>query len=302
MESKLDYHWLLIGGAPRSGTTMLSFLLNSHPNIYITNEHNFYKLDKLLRALYYKEENYKKRFDNFERIKGKKEKWENKDILKQTLLKNVSIKKVFSTLYVENANNIGKSNIKIFGDKLPRYYLSNFSNFEEDVSCLSKIHISRHPLDVINSMMVRAQNKLKNRDTWTLTSNLDDAINEWIKAWNYIVSAKSNDLLHVKYEDLCLFNIDPELRRISQFLEVENLFDKEILQSDLGDHFNRERITKDVEQIIHDQLGNIIYDWNEKPISELVNEYNNIQEVEIKTIGLKEKLIRKVKNVFKDKK
>ena len=89
---------LLICGCPRSGTTLLNILLNSHPNISITNELDLYKLSfDLNHLLFFK---HKKRSNaSFNRPKSIRENWSDKDVLSYT----PSIKKYYLILSIITA-------------------------------------------------------------------------------------------------------------------------------------------------------------------------------------------------------
>ncbi len=186
----------------------------------------------------------------------------------------------------------------VLGDKLPRYYLFDFSKFNEELKKTVKfIHISRNPLDVINSMIVRHQNKSRGKDTWTLTSTLEEAINEWILGWNYIIKNESNHILHIKYEDLCLFDKIGTIEKICDFVNVKNEFNLEIIQSDRSKHFERNKLNEDYLFRIKKKLGDIIFEWNDNDLGYLKQKYGEYKAIELSK--KKVSLINKVKLIGK---
>jgi UDP-galactopyranose mutase len=115
---------LIVQGCPKSGTTILWKILNSHPKIELTFEKDLNKIN--LKKL-------------------------NKGI----------------------SNN---QEIIYYGDKLPKYYHTQIYKRIKD---LKIIHISRNPINTINSMMVKSKNAKKEVDnSWNTYFNLKDHISE----------------------------------------------------------------------------------------------------------------------------
>ncbi|UZH55643.1 sulfotransferase [Salinimicrobium tongyeongense] len=298
MEDNLDQDWLIVGGSPRSGTTLMALLLNSHPNIFLTNEHNLPQILNILKKAFFKENEFYRINSNFERNKGVKETWTNKDILDQTLQKKNSLNGVAAFLYQQNARALGKVNPLIVGDKLPRYYFVDFEEFSNVVEKPIKIiHISRHPLDVINSMLIRYQNRLKGKDTWTLTSTLEESLNEWIHGWNSVVKNESQQILHIKYEDLCLFDTKIILEKISSFLLIPNTFNANIIETNQSKHFERKALNDDHIIKIKNHLGSLLNDWNETNLQVLIERYGEFPT--INTIKKESKILSKINSLKK---
>lgn len=221
---------LLVCGCPRSGTTLLNVLLNSHPNISITNELDLYKLSFDLHDLLFSK--YKKRSNaSFNRPKSIRENWSDKDVLSYTP-SNKEI--LFNTIYnyCNSINN--KKDIMIFGDKLPLYYKYDLKKLAELFNCeLYCINVTRDIKEVLTSMNRRYQNNKKGLDRWRGYTNFKYAINTWIDAWNnrFVYNDSKVHYLDLNYNK-CIENTSEFLDLLSSFLNIENLFDDNIISND----------------------------------------------------------------------
>ena len=127
---------------------------------------------------------------------------------------------------------------KYLGDKYPRvYWKSKFSPLNslahEDFAEVTLIHVTRSPLEAINSIFRRINNAKIGADSWSGIKDLDQAINEWKHAWNArnlysktpfrkVIDLNYNALVH-----------DPSgsLEKIAATLEVDNSFDSSIVSN-----------------------------------------------------------------------
>ena len=77
---------LLVSGCPRSGTTLINIILNSHPEIAITNEINLFSIINNIDDVLFKREKKISRMIKLEksikREKTARETWEANDLLK----------------------------------------------------------------------------------------------------------------------------------------------------------------------------------------------------------------------------
>lgn len=144
---------LFIMGNKRSGSTLLMYLLNTHPNIYISNESDLiwilYQLNKEVKPVPYTYDS-PKGFNSTMRIF-------NQDI---PYSKKKSIAELFFTMQLEimqkGINSIGslkKNKIKYIGDQKPFQHsdpeLVEF--IEKEFKKPKYIHIIRDPNKVIRS-------------------------------------------------------------------------------------------------------------------------------------------------------
>jgi hypothetical protein len=222
----IKYKWLIIQGCPRSGTTVLFKLLNSHENIALTKELNL-----------------------------------NKHIKKRSLTKT------YQNIF-ENKKNIEK--VIYFGDKLPEYY---YTNIYKKILNLKIIHISRDPIDTINSMMNRRKNSKKGLDpTWNNLFSIKDFCRDWIRAWNHINKNKNNpNYLHIKYEDLIL-DTKKESEKIAKFLDTEPNFNIDFIKNkEISLNLNKKEL-----KTIRKYFKAIIKDWI-LPLPKLEERYPKIK-------------------------
>lgn len=250
---------ILITGCPRSGTTMLNLLLNSHDNIAITNECNISKIvPKLIYILFKKEKAIQKK--NYFRNQSSRETWSMNDLFKFIPRQSLSLNKVLYDWISSIKPN--PELVKFIGDKTPRYYRENIHELQKQLNCdIYIIHITRNPLEVISSIMRRIDNSKKGIDNWSSITNVFEAIEEWIEAWEWRSRIKSEKF---KFLDLnynySILNINDLTEKISEFLNLENKFDKSIVNSNSLDNFiSKEKIEK-----IDKQFYKVISTWNDK--------------------------------------
>lgn len=216
---------ILVMGSPRSGTTFMNLLLNSHPNISITNEVNLVKATETIKSLLFRNRN------TFDRIKSPRETWEIKDIYSSIPKEENTL---FSMLRVYCTSIKKNDNIILFGDKLPLYYKYNLNLFAQNLQAdLLIIYLTRNPLDVVSSMLRRAKNASKGLDTWKGPSTEIEAMNEWIEAWNERIKIKAsgtNKILDINYDG---FLNQPEIASeiLADFLDIKNNFDLNLVNN-----------------------------------------------------------------------
>ena len=282
--NKTKISWLVLGGCPRSGTTMLNFVLNSHPQICLTNEISLKKMMDRIHDLFYKEQQIKAVTQEIpERKKGKKEKWSiKKDILPLVLQEDQCKVSVLETLYTTHfLNYTNVDNIKYFGDKYPPYY-QDFDDLRTTLNPLKVIHISRHPFDVINSMLRRSLNSQKGLDFWNPSESVDSACLKWVNAWNFInkYSFEYPQLfLHVKYEDF-VFDFFNQMEIIANFLEIEDItkFNSDIVIQD--NHYERELLSSENEELVYEYIPKELIESWEMPVAELAKKFPSLKTLE----------------------
>lgn len=258
---KTRFRWLIIGGCPRSGTTLLNLLLNSHPAIKITNEVSLSRLLTKIRGLYYREAKAK---SAIVRKKSKKELWETETIVSYIPQFEISGIRVLETMYEEQFSGSGE--LQYLGDKYPRYYVEDLEAVRETLGDLKVIHISRNPIHVINSMMRRAKNAKKGQDSWSTHESIEEGIHEWVAAWRYAVSRRVDPtFIHLKYEEL-LFETSKAIEAIGSFLDVDvSGFDRTLIISELDEI---DSLTEPDLGKIRAYLGDITDAWD-KPLDAL---------------------------------
>lgn len=192
-------------GAPRSGTTLLGEILNSHPNILISNE------VRVLNQIFEKKYNFNKaiKISNInaynEYLKIKK-----KNITIQNKWKDLDFNKFFL-----------KKNITISGDKksggnsiLYKKFEFKFEKFVKDNKNIYFLVIIRNPYDAAKSYLKSHRHE---------TKNIRDAIKQIIERNSYAFKLKkkfSNRVKIIYYENF-LSNPQKSMISICRFLKIK---------------------------------------------------------------------------------
>lgn len=227
--------WLILGGCPRSGTTLLNFLLNTHPEVLLTNEHNLWKLINDLVPVFRREQKVLKDETNH-RAKGSKETWSNADVLAATLRYQPSLEPMLKAAYRASFQRAKPDQDRAwYGDKLPTYYRHSLDILCRELGEVHVIHMVRNPHDVIRSMLRRAEHASKGQDSWNGPSTVAEASNEWSIAWNYLAQMQRREevrCLPLKYESL-ISNPEKVTGLIGDFLNVsQSEFNTQMILSD----------------------------------------------------------------------
>lgn len=282
MTKTQNYQWLVLGGCPRSGTTMLNFIINSHPNIFIANEQNLFKTIQISEQLFHREDCLKNRIlrelSPREKAIGRYEDEKIKATIHRKLSQKAIITCLFSSSLVREPPSTGTVYL---GDKYPTYYHWEHKLIENILGPLKYIHITRSPVSVINSNLFRSQMTKQGKD-WVKPGQVYIYIAEWIKAWNFICGTNQNYFLHLRYED-AIASPRRELDRISQFLGVQPVFDASKI---VKTHIKREYISAPDMKAIQKYIPEELVEW-ETPLEELIKKYPKIEFLEKSTLKQK---------------
>ena len=288
----MDYKFLLISGCPRSGTTFINLMLNSHPRVSISNECNLIKLFNNVSEELYKRENKLNNIESLERKLSSRENWSVNTLVSLVPKRKNSIKSIIYS-YLSNLEKKTKENIEVVGDKFPKYYkqdLEKFSSINE--LPIRLIHITRDPIEVVSSMMRRYENSKRGLDRWKAVRSTSEGFSEWIEAWNWrtnIKQSKCIDLLDLNYNK-CILNPNEMYDVISSFLEIENKFDRTLLSDKKVELI----INKDHAKDYSDQMLEMAENWNNLPL--ILNKHNN--QINLKVDSLNTKLFKKFKRLL----
>jgi hypothetical protein len=195
----MNQKYLFICGCPRSGTSAIVKLLNSHPSIAIGMErYKFYAKDNMIGNI--NEEAFKS--ENFFAIKEY-----------QT---NIVWKDFYDSLKPKFTNDL-----LMIGDKYPQYY-----NFYEKIANnfpdAQWIFMVRDILDVAASYNARALNE---KDNWPENANYLRAVAHWnnslAKTWKYIKANENRKKVFIcNYEKI--FSGDTHyFNSLISFLEID---------------------------------------------------------------------------------
>jgi len=195
--------------------------MSTHPAIGITNEVSFFSVLEALRPAFSREVS----FNNWqERTKSTKENWTKTTLEPYIPRYDKSAGRMVRAMYEAHFES---PSIRYFGDKLPQYYEHDIDALESKIGPIHIVHISRNPIDVVNSMLRRSRNAAIKLDTWNLVHTVDEGCMHWARAWNAVQRlARSREfrVTHLKYEELIS---DPvgTLTKLSNVLGVSDAFD-----------------------------------------------------------------------------
>ena len=235
---------LLIGGCPRSGTTALLQVLNSNPSCFISSEENIFKqLGVLSKGLSTQERRKEVLINKGMRDLSPRESLNEKNIHSH----NFSQDSLWPTLqfiyqYHHKKLHAGFPLI-LWGDKFPNYFKDIDAVLE--VSEVKYLHITRNPLDVVNSIMRRCEMTRQGKDWWKAITEFSAMINCWAEAFRVIRENECHsNVFHLHYEEL-VYNFSDCSDKINDFLGV-NLTYENILISTKDKHHDRKFLTRDM--------------------------------------------------------
>ncbi|WP_025600699.1 sulfotransferase family protein [Burkholderia sp. WSM2230] len=178
-----ELFWLVVGGAPRSGTTALGAALNQSGAVALFHEYASKKLFDALDVLFSEEARMRAfaDFDNFAHLMPVRSRDEQ-----------AIVRSVFRAVFGKEA--------RFFGTKFPGHHAWPQPNYPQWLG-LKEIHITRDPFDVVLSMLK------KDHGESVRPEDVENALFGWIHAWNYAVGRHgAGDFLNVFYDDLVLDN------------------------------------------------------------------------------------------------
>jgi len=239
---------LLIGGCPRSGTTALLQVLNSNPSCYISSEENIPKvLGTLSKVLGTQERRNEVISHKGMRALSLRESLNEKNANRHNF-SQVSIWPTLRFIYQYHHEQLFPGvPLVLWGDKFPNY----FKNIDVvmAVSGMKYLHITRNPLDVVNSIMRRCEMTRQGKDWWKAMTDFEEMINAWSDAYNIIQEIEGRpEVFHLHYEEL-VFDFHGSVARINGFLGADLAYEN-ILVSDPTKHFDRSFLSKEIKSQI----------------------------------------------------
>jgi len=204
-----SFNPIIIGGCPRSGTTLFRSLIGMHPNIIcLEKEFNLLfwidKPDVLIQIFDFTEEDVKRFFKK------------NKDhiSLAEKILKSYKTK--------EKADFIGI--------KHP-WHIAIIDNIFKNFPNAKFIHVIRDGRDTVCSLRTHPKRKIVNGKIIPLkTCNpIDYCIRRWVSSINQGKKWRGTEnYLEVKYEDL-IYNVVPSMKKVFDFLNLDMISKERIL-------------------------------------------------------------------------
>lgn len=216
---------LMIGGHPRSGTTLLQTLCDLHPDMAVTNEFGCFSfLGQSYRAY------AGSIFNRWQRVQGK---WafdiayaNYPRLLKtnnfffglrhlyhyrkqhESEVTAVSLEATYRTMFPK---------AKVVGDKWP-HYLFRMDKYVQDDD-LTRLVIYRDCRDVTSSFLVQARTNWKDTDWVHRVDNAEKVAARWVRGIE-IMEAHANKLIIMQYEAL-MHEPKRELQRVSEVLGLD---------------------------------------------------------------------------------
>lgn len=190
--------YLFICGCPRSGTTALVRLLNSHPSLAIGMERYKYyasqkRINKINRSSF--------KFDTFFNLQDN-----------QT---NINWKYFYDQLIPKY-----QSGVEYLGDKYPHYYRF-YNRINHNLGDVRWIFIVRDVDSIARSYNARAADP---KDSWSADADFTKAVDHWneslTETWKYQKNNPNPKLFVCEYERLFSYDLD-YLNSLLNFLELE---------------------------------------------------------------------------------
>lgn len=218
----MSQKFLFICGCPRSGTTALVKLLNSHKSIGIGMERYKNYADK---NNIHKINNHAFTAQHFFDLKDE-----------QT--------NIHWNYFYDNLKNKYEETVEFFGDKYPHYYRFYNQINENLMGNVKWVFIIRDIVDVANSYNSRAADP---QDIWPEKANYERAVFHWneslVKTWKYQKTNVYPNLFVCEYEKL--FNYDLNyLVCLLDFLEVESDSNIKVCFEQMKTEWQRKQISK----------------------------------------------------------
>lgn len=246
---------------PRSGSSLLRIICESHRNITVPPESGFLEWwYPKYKDWNQEDSNNPTKINTFSKDLKSSKKFETYHFsfkqFKQKVLKTKpkNYSELIALVYISFGLNSGK-NIKIWGDK-NNYYIHKTSLLHHLFPNAKYIHLVRDGRDVATSYM--ALKKIKSSSLYVpkLTSNITEIASQWnsnnFKLNIFLKNIPSHRVLLVRYEDLIL-NLKQEGLRITNFLNIP--FDENMLNYF---YLNRKKTIEPIETL----------DWKKKTLQE----------------------------------
>lgn len=238
---------LLIGGSPRSGTTAVLQMLNSNPSAFISSEENLLKILQSLEKLLDTRSKRAKALDKGMRALSPRETLTLENIHSH----NFDRESVWPTLrfiyqYHHERLHTGAP-LMLWGDKLPAYARELDAILA--LPGIRYLHVTRNPLDVVNSMLRRLDAASKGQDWWKAITDFDAMVEAWADAYHAIEAVEDRaEVFHLHYEEL-VFDFGRSVAALNKFLGVDLQY-QNVLISDPALHYDRSHLTGEMIQRI----------------------------------------------------
>lgn len=229
-ERSKGLEWLLVTGAPRSGTSLLRTLLVEHPQVALLQEYGLTefvgRLDAIVSRQPAKTEDWDRdvgagadafgRAQAFYRERPGRDRTRGGGDPQPAHFHDLAMG-LFRGMFPR------KSDISVVGDKMP-IAGENWEDIPALVRRLPEfriVAIVRAPDQTIRSSLVRREATRRGIDDWPIRT-VQEAMRQWLTAWRTIVALVEHHpsrVLVLKYEDLCDAP-QVETRRITAWMDL----------------------------------------------------------------------------------
>lgn len=217
---------MVIGGMPRSGTTLLRRLCNEHPQMRVTNEFgNYAFIDEPLPLYLAHAAKRVVQINGRSRIIGQYGRRRKNyagnvgaaiaHVVRLTM--NGSTRVTLAALVAEARRS--DSEARVVGDKLPQYIfmMDRFAELPD----LLRLVIYRDCRDVTSSFLRQVRTDWKHRP-WIRKMNTSEKVaHKWVSAIE-MMERHADRMLVIRYEDL-VSDPQSELQRLAKWLDVDPL-------------------------------------------------------------------------------
>lgn len=190
--------WLIVGGAPRSGTTALGDALRKSKEIALLHEYDAAQFFKAVDGFFRESD----RLSVLEHFEIHRKYIPNRE----TLARHVA-QDFFYRMF--------RKRTRVIGTKFPGYYAWESPAFPSWISP-KYVHITRNPYECFLSSFKKSGNAEITRTFFNRW------FSDWISSWNYMINAVENEnFLHLFYSDI-LQDPDSAELALGEFLDIND--------------------------------------------------------------------------------
>lgn len=231
---------LLIGGSPRSGTTAVLQLFNSSPEVFISSEENMLKSLQALEKLLDTKERRARALDKGMRELSPRETLTAENIHSHNFRRE-SVWPTLRFIYQHHHALLHPGRpLRLWGDKLPAY--AQELDAVMALPGVRYLHVTRNPLDVVNSMLRRVEAAKQGRDWWKSYTDFDAMLEVWAATYAAFERIENRpNVFHLHYEQL-VFDFGRTTAAVNAFLGLDLAYEN-MLVSDPALHYDRQYLT-----------------------------------------------------------
>jgi Sulfotransferase family len=297
--------WLVVGGAPRSGTTLVQQILNSHPHIVCLHEFGLHRFVTILDQLFSVEEERdawlvpaaakvaKRLAESRRPVTAGEESYATADRPWSSMHEFAKFRYDFTRQEIDDPELIPrrkdaidiyrsvlaavsrKNQIRVCADKTPGSLIRDtLPALETKLGSIKRLYIVRDPVATIESSVRRARSASRGEDQWHISS-VEEAIVEWAENWELVAreAREANNALILRYEDL-VADFTVHASRIAAFCEVEDKFTDLVMPT--PEELREPMLSVAERALIEQQLGALATEWQTLSLTEAFERFATI--------------------------